>query len=478
MKKKILLPIIALILVFILTFSISSCIYSGTHNPTNSTNKNNVGNPNNNADIKNPDNTVTRDPYDYTGSMLIIDALFKNYSIFDVNYETAMLAAIRAYVGATGDKYAMFYTPEEFDAMQEENNGDLYGIGVQVIFDYEEYFIEVVLIMPDSPAQSTLEIGDKITHIFVDGQKVALADLVLQNIEKTKEIYPNYTEEEINNVACYETFQYAITKLKGPEGTYAELTIDRNGTSTDMKIQRAKVKTVSVTAKTSIKDSTVGIVSISQFDLTTPIQFKGCMDSLIAQGCNKFIFDVRNNPGGDLASVTAVLSTLLQKDDVILSTKDHQGVEEITKVKIVNYASNSDYATCNVTASDIGKYRGYEFVVLANENSASAAELFTAALRDHNLAQIVGVNTYGKGSVQSIIPLDYYGDLNNMTCYGALKLTTKLYFPPCGEGYDGGIGIAPNYPVELEGIAAETHFYKLTEEIDNQLQKAVSVLID
>ncbi len=477
MKKKILLPIIALILILILTFSISSCIYFGKINPTTTTNKNNVSNPNNNTDIQNPDNTVTRDPYDYTNTIFLVDALFKNFSMFDVDYETAMLAAIRAYVGATGDKYAMFYTPEEFAAMQEENNGDLYGIGVQVIFDYEEYFIEIVLIMPDSPAQSTLLIGDKITHILLDGQKVSLADLVLENIEKSKEIYPNYTEEEINNVACYETFQYAISKLKGPEGTYAELTIDRNGTSMDMKIQRAKVKTVSVTAKTSIKDSTVGIVSISQFDLTTPTQFKECMDSLIAQGCNKFVFDVRNNPGGDLASVTAVLSTLLQKDDVILSTKDHQGIVEVTKVKVVNYANDSAYKTCNVTNSDIGKYRGYEFVVLANENSASAAELFTAALRDHNLAQIVGVNTYGKGSVQSIIPLDYYNQ-SGTNYYGALKLTTKLYFPPCGEGYDGGIGIAPNYPVELEGIAAETHFYKLTEEIDNQLQKAVSILID
>ena len=134
----------------------------------------------------------------------------------------------------------------------------------------------------------------------------------------------------------------------------------------------------------------------------------------------------------------------------------------------------SDYSSCNVTNSDIGKYKGYEFVVLANENSASAAELFTSVLRDHELAQIVGTKTYGKGSVQSIISLAYYGE----EYHGALKLTTKLYFPPCGVGYDGGIGIEPHYTVELEGEAADTHFYKLTESIDNQLQKAVSLLID
>ena len=84
------------------------------------------------------------------------------------------------------------------------------------------------------------------------------------------------------------------------------------------------------------------------------------------------------------------------------------------------------------------------------------------------------MNTYGKGSVQTLVLLSNYGD----QYYGALKLTTKLYFPPCGEGYDGGIGITPDYEVQLEGIAAETHFYKLTEDIDNQLQKAISLLID
>lgn len=470
MKKKILIPIIALILTLVLAFSISSCIYIGqsSNSPTNDSSTSN-----NNNNIQTPDNS-DRESLDYSNTFYLIDALFKNFSIFDVDYETAMLAAIRAYVDATGDKYAMFYTPEELEAMEAENNGDLYGIGVQVIFDYEEYFMEIVLIMPDSPALQHLQIGDKVTHIIVDDEKIALSDIVAENKEKTKNLYPSYTEEEINNVACYETFQYAVSKLKGAEGTYANFVIDRNGTSMDMSIQRAKVKTVSVTAKKSIRDEKVGIVSISQFDLTTPTQFKACMDSLIADGCDKFVFDVRNNPGGDLASLVAVVSTLLDEGQVILSTKDHNGTVETTKVSTVTYSATSNYASCNVTNGDIGKYKGYDFVVLANENSASAAELFTAVLRDYNLADIVGVKTYGKGSVQSIISLEYYGT----EYHGALKLTTKLYFPPCGDGYDGGIGITPDVNVELEGEAAETHFYKLTEEIDNQLQAAVSLLID
>ena len=294
------------------------------------------------------------------------------------------------------------------------------------------------------------------------------------NIERLSKIYPSFTEEEINIAAGNQTLDYAVANLKGPEGTNAHFVVNRNGSLIDMNITRAKVKSLSVTCTTSQRDSKVGIVSISQFDLTTPIQFKECMDALVAQGCDKFIFDVRNNPGGDLASVVAVLSTLLQKDDVILTTKDTSGSVQTTKVGVVNYASSSDYATCNVSKADIGKYSKYQMVVLANENSASAAELFTAALRDHEKADIVGVNTFGKGSVQSIYSLSNFGD----SYHGGLKLTTKLYFPPCGEGYDGGIGIAPDYEVELEGIAAEINFYKLTEDIDNQLQKAVSILID
>lgn len=468
MKKKILISILALVLLFVLTFSITSCIIA---NRTITTTTTSIRNQSNN--IQNPDDP-NRVPLDYSGSFYLIDALFQNFSIFDIDYETAMLAAIRAYVEATGDQYAMYYTPEEFEDMQSENNGDLYGVGVQVIFDYDEHFMEVVLIMPDSPAEAYLQVGDIVTHIFIDGEKIAIADIVTENIEKARKIYPGYNEEQLNNYACYETFEYVVSNLKGPAGTYAEFTIVRDGVSYDLKVQRAKVKTLSVTGKVSITDPTVGIVSISQFDLTTPIQFKESMDYLIAQGCDKFVFDMRNNPGGDVSSVVAVLSTLLTKDSVIVSTKDYSGAVETIKVETRNYGANSSYVSCNVTSADIAKYNGYEFVVLANENTASAAEIFTAALRDHNLAQIVGVKTYGKGSIQSVIPLNLYGE----DYYGALKLTTKLYFPPCGEGYDGGIGIAPNYVVELEGIAAEINFYKITEDIDNQLQKAVSVLID
>ena len=464
MKNRIIIALVAIILILVVALSLTTCLL-GLYQASDR--------------YQNLPNTDKNDPaqneqIDYSNTFDLIHALFSNFSIFEIDYENAMLSAIRAYVEATGDKYAMYYTQEEFEEMMSESNGDLYGIGVQVIFDYSEYFIEVVLIMPDSPAEQHLQLGDKVTHIYIDDQKVSLVDLVEENRAKAREIYSAYTEDEINNIACYETFLYVTSKLRGPEGTWARFCINRNNEELEMEVQRAKVKTLSVTAEKSIRDNTVGIVSISQFNLTTPTQFKECMDKLIAEGCNKFVFDVRNNPGGDVASVRAIVSTFLNEGDTIFSTKDTNGNVEVIKAQEVQYSASSNYSTCNVTKSDIGKYKDYQFVVLTNENSASSAEIFTSVFRDYQLAQIVGTKTYGKGSVQSIISLHSYGQ----QYYGALKLTTKLYFPACGVGYDGGIGITPNYTVDLEGIATETHFYKLTEEIDNQLQKAVSILID
>jgi carboxyl-terminal processing protease len=198
------------------------------------------------------------------------------------------------------------------------------------------------------------------------------------------------------------------------------------------------------------------------------------MDSLIAQGCDKFVFDLRNNPGGATASAVAVISTLLQKGDLIYSTKDYSGEVTYIKAEPVIYNPSSDYVTCNVTEKDIGKYSDYEMIILANKNSVSVAEIFISALRDHEKAEVVGVKTYGKGCVQNIITLSNYGE----EYIGGLRLTTKLFYPPSGVSFNNGIGIEPDHYVELEGIAAEIHFLKLTEDVDNQLQKAISLLIE
>jgi carboxyl-terminal processing protease len=134
---------------------------------------------------------------------------------------------------------------------------------------------------------------------------------------------------------------------------------------------------------------------------------------------------------------------------------------------VKNYAA--PYEGLSVSASDIGKYKDLDCVVLVNENSASAAELFTATLRDYGIAKIVGTKTFGKGSMQTLFPLTSYG------LEGGLKLTVARYFSKSHTDYHG-IGIEPDISVELSDEALEYNFFLLPEEKDDQMLAAIAEL--
>ena len=122
-----------------------------------------------------------------------------------------------------------------------------------------------------------------------------------------------------------------------------------------------------------------------------------------------------------------------------------------------------------MTKKDIGKYKDLKVAVVCNENTASAAELFVANFRDYGIGKVVGTTTYGKGSMQSIVDLASYG------FEGGLRFTTRVYFPPCGESYDG-IGITPDVIVELDEALLQTNIYEIDDAEDNQLQAAIETL--
>lgn len=387
------------------------------------------------------------------GELELLRALFDQYSYLDVNEEELVDTVLKAYVSSTGDRYAEYYNAEEFEALRADTAGESVGIGINVAYsvatiggmDYK--VIEVVAVSPESPAdEAGLKVGDMITWAGV-GENAQLVDSM------------GYTA--------------ALDALRGAEGTVAEFTAIRwtaDKTSYETltySIVRRKVEGVSVYSSVSEKDRSVGIIKISQFDLNVPAQLSAAVDSLMEGGCTKFVFDVRYNPGGDLNSVTAVLSYFLSEGDVILSTVDKQGNKETIKVETVEYSG--DYAACSVKREDIGKYKDLDIAVLCNESTASAAELFTAALRDYGLADIIGKKTYGKGSMQSIFSLEQFG------YKGGLKLTTRMYFPPCGEGYDG-IGISPSegYDVALSEEASAYNVYVLPQSLDDQLIAAIN----
>ncbi|MBQ7347057.1 MAG: hypothetical protein IJW55_03795 [Clostridia bacterium] len=387
----------------------------------------------------------------------VLAALFERYSYYagQVSEEELLTAVLKAYAEATGDLYAEYYTDEEYKALTDENVGDYEGIGVSVIqttltvSDYEYMVFQIIAVYADGPAaDSELQVGDMIYSVKADGSYQLVNTL-------------GYTK--------------AISMIKGEKGTQAEFAAFRKSgegyESLEFSITRDTFESVSVNYKLAENDPTVGIVQISNFDLTTPHQFKEAVNALLAQNVQKFVFDVRNNPGGDLQSIKAVLTYFLQKGDLILSAIDKNGntatsyYAEATKL-------SGDYASCSVAENEIGMYASLNMVVLCNGNTASAAEVFTATLRDYGLAKVVGETTFGKGIMQSFLPLAMFGNYS-----GYVKMTTYAYVTKCGITYhDIGIDPSEGCEVALSDEAKKYNIYVLPQALDNQLQTAISQL--
>lgn len=390
-------------------------------------------------------NTFFPTPEEKLSDIEILKTVFEEHAYFIPDYDEMDEAALKAYAAGSGNKYTVYYTDEEYAAIEAENAGKYTGIGVDVtetsVFynDKETVVLEITGIHPGSPAeQGGLKIGDLIYSVHLGG-----------NTEYVDKIGKD-----------------AIVRLiRGETGvpiTVGYLVADGESYLLQhVGLIRETVKTVSVTYTVSELDASVGIVKISRFNQTTPEQLCNAMDSLMAQGVDKVVFDLRNNGGGELNSVRACASYFVKSADTILIQKNNQGKEH-------KYAGYFLYAEGkSVLTEDIGKYRNLQYVVLVNEKTASAAELFTAVLRDYDLAKIVGTKTFGKGSYQTYVDLSQYG------MDGVLKVTSGLYYPPCDIGYDG-VGITPDLTVILN---ADVNINTATELEDNQLICAVGLLV-
>lgn len=208
-----------------------------------------------------------------------------------------------------------------------------------------------------------------------------------------------------------------------------------------MTVERRAIETESVYS--TMMDDTVGYIQITSFNAASVQQFRDAIDSLLEQGMTSVIMDLRNNPGGDYDSVVSMIDRIVPEGPIV-STENKEGIT----------STESSDAEC----LDI------PIVLLVNENTASAAELFTMALHDYDMAEIVGTTTYGKGIVQSIYQLpDGSG----------LKFTTEKYYGPAGECIQD-VGITPDYEVEIPEEAYEDGI--IYEYEDTQLQKAAELL--
>lgn len=378
---------------------------------------------------------------DYQGKIALIDEIFTNYSLYDTDGNLLLDRMLKAYAAATGDRYAAYYTAEEFEAMMQDNNAQSVGVGILVTEDAAAGGVRIINVFPGSPAAAAgVQIGDLIVCAGEGEAKITYAE---------------------------NGYELLMQSLKGEEGSTAVFSVLRDGKELTFSVVRARVQTVSVMGRVMTGHEKIGVVRILQFDLSTPTQFTAEMEALLAKGCTQFVFDLRNNPGGDLRSVSAILSYFLNKNDLIVSTVTKNGTESKSYVKAVTY--NGDYAGCSVSENDIGKYRSLSAAVLINEHSASAAELFTAVLRDYQLTTTVGKTTFGKGILQNIYSLAPYG------YSGGVKLTTGYYNPPCGINYHD-VGITPDVVAEQRPESAGKNPALLSDEEDDQLLAAAEVL--
>ena len=354
--------------------------------------------------------TVSQDMY---AKLAAVDELYRTLYIGDIDEKTLTDNLIRGYVLGTGDKYAYYLDEEQFAEMMASNNAELQGIGIMVI--YQNDLIEIISVMPDSPAlDAGLEPGDIIA--YVGGESVA----------------------ELGYTA-------AVNRLQGEAGTLAEFTVQRGDELIDFSIERGYVNEQSVMYHVYEPDPTIGIVKILSFNLGTPEQFKSACEELIAGGVTKFVFDVRYNPGGDLESITEILDYLLPEGPI---------------VRIVDADGNEDVRYSDASELDM------PMCVLVNSSTASAAELFSSALQDYDKAELVGTVTYGKGTMQTIIRLaDNTG----------LGISYRMYNPPYSDNYEG-VGVQPDYVVEMDESVADKNIYKITDAEDTQLQKAIELL--
>jgi len=348
-----------------------------------------------------------------------LDKRARELYIGEIDNQKILDGIAEGYVRGIGDRYAEYMNPERYAEYLRSNQGKLVGIGVEVLpSDYKGGVIEITGIYADSPAESGgIMIGDYIYK--VEG-------------------------ELISSLGYYE----AINKIRGEEGTSVTLTILRGEDYSEelvMTFIRTEVKTQSIKFRLIHED--IGYIRIREFNQETPHEFITAIHELEALGAVKYIFDVRYNPGGDLQGVTQTLNYLLPEGPIIRYIYKNQ------KEEMIMSDANEIVAP---------------MAVLMNEGTASAAELFCAALQDYAKATLIGVKSFGKGTMQGIYPLS--------DRISAIKISNAKYFPPFSDCYDG-IGVFPDMEVNLpDELLREKNFDKITEEEDTQLQAAISAL--
>lgn len=342
-------------------------------------------------------------------SLQEIDTLVHENFYGDIDENDINNGILKGYISGLNDKYSRYLTADEYTDEKSDNAGEMTGLGITVKKDDSGY-IKVTEIMPDSPAsESDIKIDDLI--VSVNGN-----DVLETGFEKSMEI------------------------MSEKDNTEVSIIVRRDGVDKTYKLTRRPIEMVTVTGE--MLDNYIGYIKISGFKQNTPQQFNDALDEIIQNGAKGIIFDLRENGGGLVDALEDCLDPLLPEG--IIATAEYSDGNSKTIVY-------SDKSEINIP-----------MVVIVNEHTASAAELFAASLKDFGKADIVGETTYGKGVMQSTI------ELSNG---GAVVLTIAKYKTTISECYDG-IGITPDYIVQNEDEDDDNDQYNkalevITQKIEN-----------
>ena len=340
----------------------------------------------------------------------VLEKINKEY-VDEINQSESMDSAINGLLQSL-DPYSAYMSPEIFQEMQTETSGEFGGLGIEV--SMEAGVVKVISPIDDTPASKAgIKAGDyivKINNIQVQGKSLS----------------------------------EAVDLMRGPVGSGIELTVRRRGIKKALtfNITREIIEVQSV--KSDLLDNNIGYIRLTSFNDNSSQQIKKQIKKLKKnENLKAFILDLRNNPGGLLSQAIKISDFFLENGEIV-STKSRKKSENKRW-----FAKKGDITD------------GKTLLVLINYGSASASEIVAGALKDHKRAIILGESSYGKGSVQSIIPLKNKG---------AIRLTVAKYYLPSGDSISE-VGVRPDIEVNEEGDN-----FRIKTETDNQLNYAIKLL--
>ncbi|MCY3954616.1 MAG: S41 family peptidase [Nitrospira sp.] len=317
----------------------------------------------------------------------------KKHYVEEVQTNDLVHGAVRGML-KTLDPHSAYMTPEMYKEMRVETKGEFEGLGIQI--GIKDHHVTVIAPIEGTPAHAAgIEAGDVILKV----DEIPTKDLTLME---------------------------AVQRMRGPKGTSVTLTVRREGTPDTLSFTliRDTIKIQSVRSR--LLDDHIGYVRVSQFQESTPQDLGKELVKLHDDGTQGLILDLRNNPGGLLSSAVGVSEQFLQPDTLVVSVKGRDGRKD-------EYRSSPPMDPPE-----------YPMIVLVNQGSASASEIVAAAMQDWGKAVILGKTTFGKGSVQTILPL---------SDGSGLRLTTAKYYTPRGESIHS-VGVKPDIVVEPKPITA------------------------